>query len=150
MILPLYSPKTHAVPERTGLNQWNAGGRARKYGEVYIPVPAQIHQLVRNFFPPRDTPFELRTPLGQILQAKLCQDNSKALMSNPNNALANWLLKTVLRLQEAELATYEKMAVLGFDCVVIEKIQEGVYSIDIRPLGSYEKFIQDCMGVEFV
>ncbi len=71
-------------------------------------------------------------------------------MSNPNNALANWLLKTVLRLQEAELATYEKMAVLGFDCVVIEKIQEGVYSIDIRPLGSYERFIQDCMGVEFV
>ncbi|WP_158653363.1 phospholipase D-like domain-containing protein [Helicobacter felis] len=150
VILPLYSPKTHAVPERSGLNQWNAGGRARKYGEVYIPVPAQIHQLAPHFFPPRDTPFDLKTPLGQILQAKLCQDNSKALMSNPNNALANWLLKTVLRLQEGELTAYEKMQILGLDCVVIEKIQEGVYSIDIRPLGSYEKFIQDCMGVEFV
>ncbi|CCF81693.1 phospholipase D-like domain-containing protein [Helicobacter bizzozeronii] len=148
VILPLYSPKTHAVPEHSGLNQWNAGGRARKYGEVYISVPAQIHQLAPYFFPPRDTPFDLRTPLGESLCAKLCQDNSKALMSNPNDALANWLLKTALRLQEGELATYERMEVLGFDCVMVEKIQEGVYSIDIRPLGSYEKFIQDCMGVE--
>ncbi len=117
---------------------------------MYIPVPAQIHQLAPHFFPPRDTPFDLKTPLGESLCAKLCQDNSKALISNPNHALANWLLKTALRLQEGELTAYEKMQILGLDCVVIEKIQEGVYSIDIRPLGSYERFIQDCMGVELV
>ncbi|GMB92782.1 hypothetical protein NHP200010_04930 [Helicobacter bizzozeronii] len=52
-------------------------------------------------------------------------------------------------MQEGDLATYERMEVLSFDCV-IEKIQEGVYSIDIRPLDSYEKFIQDCMGVECI
>ncbi|WP_162145194.1 hypothetical protein [Helicobacter bizzozeronii] len=51
-------------------------------------------------------------------------------------------------MQEGDLATYERMEVLGFDRVVVEKIQEGVYSIDIRPLGSYENFIQNCMGVE--
>ncbi|WP_104690586.1 phospholipase D-like domain-containing protein, partial [Helicobacter heilmannii] len=144
VILPLYSPKTHAVPEHSGLNHWNANGRARKCGEVYLPVPAQIHRLSPKFFPPKDTPFILKTPLGEALQAKLCQDGAKALMSNPNDALAHWLLRVVLRLKEGELATYEKMQNLGFDCVVIEKIQEGEYAIDIRAVGSYERFLQDC------
>lgn len=42
-------------------------------------------------------------------------------MSNPNDDLSNWILKKVLRLQEGELVTYEKMQNLGFDCVIIEK-----------------------------
>lgn len=145
VILPLYSIKNKEkiVPEKSGLNQWNAGGRKRKYGELYIPIPIKIHQLYPNFFPPRDTPFILKTPLNENLQVKLCQDNSKALMSNPNDDLANWLLKKVLRLQEKEIATYEKMQNLGFDCVIIEKKDNKIYKIDIRPLDSYEKFINN-------
>lgn len=145
VILPLYSTKSKEknVPEKSGLNQWNAGGRKRKYGEVYIPVPIKIHQLYPNFFPSRDTPFTLKTPLNENLQVKLCQDNSKALMSNPNDDLANWLLKKTLRLREGEIVTYEKMQNLGFDCVIIEKKENGIYNIDIRPLDSYEKFIND-------
>ena len=45
------------VPEKSGLNQWNAGGRVRKYGEVYIPVPAEIRKLKSGFFPERDKIF---------------------------------------------------------------------------------------------
>ncbi|WP_323807506.1 hypothetical protein [Moraxella catarrhalis] len=28
-----------------------------------------------------------------MLNAKVCQENSKALMTNPNSALADWLLR---------------------------------------------------------
>ena len=53
-----------------------------------------------RFFPPRDTPFDLILPDGKILNAKVCQDNSKALMTNPNLALGDWLLRNVLNLKE--------------------------------------------------
>lgn len=143
MILPLYSTRVGCknVPEKSGLNQWNAGGRTRKYGEVYIAVPMLIHKKYPCFFPSRDTFFTLTTPSGQNLRAKLCQDNAKALMSNPNTDLAKWLLQTALRYKEGELATYEKMLELGFDSVVIEKHSDLCFSIDVMPLGSYECFV---------
>lgn len=143
VILPLYSMKggVKNVPEKSGLNQWNAGGRTRKYGEVYIPVPREIHKKYPNFFPPRDEIFTLTTPNKEQLQAKLCQDNAKALMSNPNTDLAKWLLQTALHYKEGELVTYERMLELGFDSVIITKHSQSRFSIDIMPLDSYEKFI---------
>lgn len=143
VILPLYSMKSEIknVPEKSGLNQWNAGGRTRKYGEVYIPVPREIHKKYPNFFPPRDEIFTLTTPNKENLKAKLCQDNAKALMSNPNTDLAKWLLQTALHYKEGELVTYERMLELGFDSVIITKESQSHFSIDIMPLDSYEKFI---------
>lgn len=143
VILPLYSMKSEIknVPEKSGLNQWNAGGRTRKYGEVYIPVPREIHKKYPNFFPPRDEIFTLTTPNKENLKAKLCQDNAKALMSNPNTDLAKWLLQTALHYKEGELVTYERMLELGFDSVIITKESQSRFSIDIMPLDSYEKFI---------
>lgn len=143
VVLPLFSLKGGKnVPQKSGLNQWNAGGRARSFDEVYIPVPSEIHKFYPSFFPPREVPFSLQTPLGEILSAKLCQDNAKALMTNPNSALANWLLRRILRLKEGETATLEKLENLGFDSVIVEKESEGIYRIDIMPLRSYEDFIQ--------
>ena len=149
VVLPLYSTqkgKNREVPERSGLNQWNADGRPRSYGEVYIPIPREIHKQHEGFFPPRDEPFALRIPTGEILQAKVCQDGSKALMTNPNDAIADWLLRRLFRLEEGELLTRKLLDELGFDAVVITA--EGVtaegerlYSIDKAPLGSYERFI---------
>lgn len=141
VILPLYSTKDKKVAERSGLNQWNAGGRARKWGELYLPVPSKIHKRFPSFFPPRDTSFTLTTPSGQNLSAKLCQSGRKALMSNPNTDLAQWLLQTALRYKEGELITYERMLELGFDSVCITKHSGFHFSIDIAPLGSYEGFI---------
>lgn len=43
-------------------------------------------------------------------------------MTNPNIALANWLLKDVLQLKERELLTYKKLEIIGIDSVKIEKI----------------------------
>lgn len=144
VILPLYSTlsRERAVPEKSGLNQWNAGGRSRDYGEVYIPVPRAIHKYYPDFFPPRDETFTLITPRGDELSAKLCQQGSKALMTNPNNALADWLLRGLFGLKEGELLTRERMELLGFDSVVVSKEGQGRYKIDIRPTDSYENFIR--------
>lgn len=142
IVLPLYSVKNgrNIIFERSSLNQWNAGGRARDINEMYINYPAKVRGINENFFPPRDKEFILQTPTGENLRAKICQDNNKALMTNPNKAISDWLLRKVLKLGEGELATYERLEILGFDSVIVYK-QESLYSIDIMPLGSYEKFI---------
>lgn len=145
VILPLYGRhhKKKFVYERSGLNQWNADGRPRDPGEVYIPIPAIIHQQFPHFFPPRDQKFNLKVPTKEILRAKVCQANSKALMTDPNKALSDWLLRRVLRLDEGELATMEQLDELGFDSVLITKENADNYSIDIMPTNAFEKFIID-------
>ena len=145
VILPLYGfrNKEKFVFEKSGLNQWNAGGRKRDFGEVYIPIPAEIHRQFPDFFPERDKLFELKIPKGEIFSAKVCQDNSKALMTNPNKALSDWLLRKVFQVKEGELLTIEKMNELCFDSVVIIKDENGNYKIDKAKLDSYEQFITE-------
>lgn len=142
IFLPLYSVRggSKNVPEKSGLNQWNAAGRARAYNEVYIPVPAWIHKEYPDFFPGRDLPFDLLLPNMEVMNAKICQDGSKALMSNPNSQLGNWILRDVLGLKEGELLDYSKLQDIGLDSVVIYKSDEGKYQIDFAPIGSFEEF----------
>ncbi|WP_303984897.1 NgoFVII family restriction endonuclease [Niallia circulans] len=142
VVLPLFSDrgsKRH-VPEKSGLNQWNASGRTRDANEIYIPVPSWIHKEFENFFPPRDQRFQLRLPDREFLWAKLCQENRKALMSNPNNDLGEWLLRQVMNLEEKELLTYDQLKILGIDSVVVYKHSESHYSIDFCGMGSYDQF----------
>lgn len=142
VILPLYGiskGKKH-VFEKSGLNQWNASGRHRDFGEVYIPIPVELHRNFPDFFPSRDQEFHLQIPTGEIFSAKVCQQNSKALMTNPNKALSDWLLRKVLLLKEGELATIEKLDRLGFDSVIILKDKSGIFKIDIMKTNSFENF----------
>ncbi len=145
VILPLYGTKgggeSKLVPEKSALNQWNAGGREREYGEIYISIPAEIHKIRPEFFPARDKAWTLITPNKQELSAKVCQDNSKALMTNPNSAMSDWLLRDTLDIKEGEIATYGDLEKVGVDSVRITKFQEGKYSIDFAKLDSYEDFI---------
>jgi hypothetical protein len=143
VILPLYGTKNKEkfIFDRSGLNQWNANGRKRNLGEIYIPIKKEIHTFFPSFFPPRDENFNLQIPTGEIFSAKVCQDNSKALMTNPNKALSDWLLRKVLQLKEGELATIEKLDKLGFDSVIITKSGERDFKIDIMKTNSYEGFI---------
>jgi len=145
VFLPLYSMRggTKNVPDKSGLNQWNASGRPRDPNEIYIPIPAWIHRKFPNFFPARDQAFELTLPDRKVLSAKVCQDNSKALMSNPNSALGQWLLRDVMNLKERELLTYEKLQAIGLDTAVIYKIDNETFDIDFTRIGSYEKFLND-------
>jgi hypothetical protein len=140
IFLPLYSDRDKNVPEKSQLNQWNASGRKRDYNEVYIQIPAWIHQKFPSFFPPRDTPFDMELPNGEIMSAKVCQDGSKALMSNPNKALGKWLLRDVLNLKEGEFLTYEKLKIIGLDSVIINKLSTNKYAINFRKLGSFDQF----------
>jgi hypothetical protein len=151
VFLPLYSTRggLKNVPEKSGLNQWNAEPRLnskkgthspRNPNEIYVPIPAWIHRKFPGFFPDRDKPFDLTLPDRNVLSAKVCQDGSKALMSNPNSALGKWLLRDVLNLKEGELLTYEKLQTIGLDAVVVYKIDGEHYDIDFTRIGSYEKF----------
>lgn len=147
VILPLYSPREKfknrepIVPLKSQLNQWNAGGRDRDPGEVYISIPIKIHQEYPDFFPGRDLPFNLRIPSGEVLTAKVCQENSKALMTNPNNAMSKWMLRRVLGLAQWEILEYKKLVEVGFDAVKITKIDNSNYLIDFATVDSYENFI---------
>lgn len=137
--LPLYG-KNKIVFEKSGLNQWNAGGRKRNQNEVYIPIPAEIHKNFPKFFPKRDTPFNLSLPNGDIMQSKICQDGGKALMSYSNRELGEWILRDVLSIKEGELLTYEKLKVVGIDSVRIDKIRDLEFEINFVSAGSYEGF----------
>ena len=135
-IIPLYSVKDgiKMVFPKSGLNQWNAGGRARSIDEVYIPFNKEIRDKYVNFFPDRNTPFDVALPNGKIMSMKLCQDEGKALMSNPNSELGAWLLREVLRLEENELLTYQKLEEIGIESVVFEKDQAGDYKLDFMKI----------------
>lgn len=122
VMLPLYSVRDGSVPRKSGLNQWNAGGRARHEDEVYIPIPIAIHRNYPDFFPSRETPFALHLPDKQVLSAKICQENGKALMSNPNRDLGHWLLRKVLKKKPWELVTWEDFNRYGFDSICVEKL----------------------------
>lgn len=144
VFLPLYSERGEKhVPESSGLNQWNAKGRPRHPNEVYIPIPIWIHRAFPNFFPPRDISFNLHIPSGEVLNAKVCQDNSKALMTNPNQKLGEWLLRDILNLKEGELLTYKKLERIGLDSVVVYKTSDGEYGIDFTKEGAYEEFLNE-------
>lgn len=142
VILPLFSDRgtERNVPERSGLNQWNAKGRPRDPNEIYVPIPKWIHNVFPGFFPPRDSPFNLQVPSGKFLDAKVCQDGSKALMTNPNKALGKWLLRDVMNLGERELLTYEMLEGLDIDSVIVTKQSENKFKIDFREVGTYDNF----------
>ena len=143
IVLPLYSTKGRQkiVHPKSGLNQWNAAGRPRALEEVYIPIPSYIRTRFANFFPDRNQPFDIYLPDGEELSVKVCQDNGKALMSNPNVALGLWLLRRVLNLAEGEILTYDRLLQVGIDAVSLScDYESGHYSIGFRPIGFYERF----------
>ena len=140
IFLPLYG-KNKIVFEKSGLNQWNAKGRKRDYDEIYIPIPALIHKKYPDFFFSIDEYFDLILPDGKILVSKVCQDGSKALMSQSNRELGNWLLRKVLNIKEGELLTYLKLQIIGVDAVRIDKIDNYKFEINFAACGSYENFL---------
>ncbi len=141
--LRLYSTRSDGakfVAEKSGLNQWNAGGRKRHPDEVYIPYPAEDRERTRGFFPDRDTVFDLRMPDGTVIPAKVCQQDNKAIMSNPNKILGEWLLRNVFELPERTLVTYEMLERFGIDSVIFTKHGDLDYSVDFAEIGTYEQF----------
>lgn len=150
VVLPLYSSRSEnkVVAPRSGINQWNARGRVRSFGEAYIPVPIAVHREYPNFFPPRDTKFKLRLPNGKIIFAKICQQDGKALMSDPNTDLCEWLFSTIdgsmpeaeKRLVKEAPYTYSDLLHIGKDSVTVTKLEgeDADFEITSASLNSYE------------
>jgi hypothetical protein len=147
--LPLYSTRDGEVHKGSGLNQWNAGGRPRHEDEVYIPIPKWIHEKFPGFFPYQlgsgrpGTPFTLELPNGRKLTAKVCQENGKALMSNPNRELGHWLLRRVLQVPPGKLVTYEMLENVGIDSVIVTKLSDDHFRIDFAAIGSFAEFEEE-------
>lgn len=154
VILPLFSTRFNDVAEKSGLNQWNAGGRNRHANEVYIPVPSDIHKYFPNFFPPNEKGinFNLHLPNAKILKASMCQDyyktingeninKGKGLMSNPNKELGQWILRDILKIPENTIVTLQMLQDAGIDSVEVRKIDNENYEIDFKKLNSYYEFI---------
>jgi len=159
VILPLYGIQNGQkfVFERSGLNQWNANGRKRDVNEVYIPVPAKIHHMYPDFFPPVESDknhFNLHLPNGKTFEASMCQtavieisgkkiNKGKGLMTKSNKGLGYWLLRKALQLNENELVTIEMLYKIEYDSVIIIKENENNYKIDIMKTNSFENFISE-------
>jgi len=157
VILPLYSRRHGAkkVAPKSGINQWNAGGRKRTFGEAYIPIPIEIHRLCPAFFPGRDESFDLQLPDRSVaVRGKVCQDDSKALMTDPNKLLGHWILKVVdpMRIESdferpprgQRPYTYSDLVNIGKDSVRVSRQKFGEnfkYYIDFSEIGSYEEFV---------
>jgi hypothetical protein len=156
--LPLYSPLDGEVHRSSGLNQWNAGGRKRHVDELYIPIPVWIHRVFTGFFPydieayqvakrnrtKYEAPiFTLELPNGTQLSAKICQENGKALMTNPNKKLGHWMLRKVLQVPERQLVTYNMLENVGIDSVIVTKLSENHFRVDFSKLGSFADFEEE-------
>lgn len=160
VVLPLYSVQTGSkeVAEKSGINQWNAGGRQRKFGEAYIPIPSEVHRLCPGFFPGRDAKFDMYLPnSSNSVQGKVCQQGGKALMSDPNTVLGNWIMR-VLRpgLSDADFSrfpsksdkpfSYRELNAIGKDSVVVRKRRDksaASFLVEFAGVGRYEEFISD-------
>lgn len=150
IILPLYSPRSKVVEEKSGLNQWNAGGRTRDIDEVYIPIPSWIHDTFGDFFvysrkfkgkSTKDSPvFDVELPSGEIMSCKVAQQGGKALMSNPNKVLGKWILRDVLKIKEGTLVKIEMLEEVGIDSVKLTKKNDDYYYLDFMESGSFELF----------
>ena len=159
VVLPLYSTRSgkKEVPAKSGLNQWNAAGRPRKFGEAYIPVPIDIHKNCKDFFPLGEK-FKLYLPnTKEPADASLCQSEYKALMSKPNDELCKWIFKVIdpkFSLSMYNKApsrtpfTYSDLELSGFDAVRVSKVNnshKSGFEIQFEPIGAYEDFL-DLIG----
>ena len=156
VILPLYSNRNGVkeVPAKSGLNQWNAGGRQRKFGEAYIPVPRDVHKYCPDFFPIGKN-FLLKLPNTKMpANASLCQAGSKALMTNPNDELCKWIFKVIdpkfsvsmyNKPPSRDPFTYADLEMAGYDSVKVTKSKDQKsksYEIQFEAIGAYEEFLE--------
>lgn len=84
--------------------------------------------------------FDVDLPNGNILKMKIAQQGGKALMSNPNSALGEWILRDILKIEENTLVTKEMLDIIGIDSVKLTKLEQGKYRLDFLRVGSYETF----------
>jgi hypothetical protein len=112
-----------------------------------------VHELNPDFFPARDVPFKLHLPNGKSVDAKVCQDGNKALMSKHNADLVEWLYEIIdnslevakERFSTERVYTYKDLEKIGLDSVIVRKLPGKVleYTIELAPLNSFEEYLDE-------
>lgn len=160
VILPLYSPSTGEVEEKSGLNAWNAAPRTkegplRPSDEVYIVVPTWIHEEKTDFFNFRKgmntkdvPPFQVKLPNKQELTMKLVQAGGKAINSKPLTDLGAWILRDVLNIPPRTLVTRSMLNTIGIDSVKLSRVSKTEFLLDFMETGSYEEFEQEYLETD--
>ena len=75
-------------------------------GEVYIPIPAEIHNQFPNFFPSRDVHFDLTIPTGETFKAKVCQDNSNGFNDRPKQGIIRLASETGFQSKRGRISNH--------------------------------------------
>lgn len=154
IILPLYNDDDYGVNAFSGFNasmgksKVKDSGKPRPAYEAYAQIPVYIHYLYPNFFgfnaldktERSNSKFTLHLPTGQKIEAKITQDNGKGLQSNPQSALGKWLLYNIFGLAPHEPLTRELIDRKGYDSIIIKKIDNKNFEVDLANYLAYEKW----------
>lgn len=143
-ILPLYSFSKGSVMDKSGLNTGFANGRTRNSNEVYIPIPMAFYNHYGNSV--LDGLSSVTLPSGQQINAKICSDNDKSLMSDPNSLLGEWLFSE-LKLSGDDLITNADLTQAGFDSVILEDNGNGNFNISRSLVNNRFQQQMDCPDI---
>ena len=154
IVLPLYNDSTYDVNDKSVFNaslakpKTKGSDKPRPAYEAYAPIPIYIHTLKPNFFginaldkdERKGSQFNLHLPSGRIEQAKITQDNGKALQTSPQSILGKWLLYNIFGLAEYEPLTRKILNEKQIDSLIVTKIDDQNFKIDVGDFLAYEKW----------
>lgn len=157
IVLPLYSDEKSGpvIQKKSGFNASLARPKVkgsnipRPAYEAYLAIPKYIHVLKPNFFgfdaldeKARNgrKGFELDLPSGKSITARITQDNGKSLQTSPQSILGKWILHDIFGLGEYERLTVERLKELAVDSVIITKLTENHFKIELAPYLGYENW----------
>jgi hypothetical protein len=142
VVLPLFSTGARGkyVPERSGLNQWNAKGRKRSPDEIYVLIPSWLREKIPAFLPKNGSEFSVVRPDARSMRCKACQQGGKALMSIPNRALGTFILRDALSIKPGKIVTCDDLLKAGIDGIRLSKISNKTFALEVAKVGEYEKF----------
>lgn len=154
IILPLYVDREElTIHEKSGFNaslakpKVKGSDKPRPAYEAYLPISKFIHKLKPNFFgfdalndEERNgrEGFTLELPSGKEITARITQDNGKSLQTSPQSTLGKWILYDIFGLEPYEALTMKRLKEVGVDSVIISKIRDNYFKIDIAPFLGFE------------
>lgn len=112
-----------------GLNWGHRGSRSRD--EAYIPIPSAVRKI--DFFPGKDTHFQIVTDDGDSFTAAVVQGGDKALVSTDNNSLLGKYFRRKLQLPPGAFIETKHLNNFGSNCVKISRISEDSYFLSYVP-----------------
>lgn len=127
VVLPLVknNGEVHAT---SGLNWGQRPGR--NPDEAYIPVPSEVHDKYKEFFPPRREPFVIETFDGNEFRCVIAQQNDKAIETVESNSLLGAYFRRLLGLKPGTRVETQHLHAYGRLDVTITRLTERRYWLE--------------------